>query len=556
MRESEEAFDPRGAVEAPAWHRGPGVVVEDTGPARFVPKIHGAFDPDRAFERVRWMEAQYRAPGNDDYEAAMDRLIEELEAHGFVADGGSSDATGPGDSKRDRTLELRVIETPVDLPAWNPISGSLTLEEADGEIHLLHGFDDVAETDRTMLPINGPAGDVSGPIALSLDDLRPGDVLVTEVRLPQVVRRAEARGAVAVVSSSLGSYNVDPTGADRHLDAIQYRQLHTVPGIPVCQISQRSLEVITAATARGGAQLHLKVEVEFAQRPLRTLVAVVVGRSKGNEVMGISAHLHEPGANDNSSGVATLMECAVLLADGIKDGSLRRPDRSIAFIWGHEFQQTAAFLDNTERTVVAGISADMTGESLERTGAIALLERMPDPGALITLPPDEHSAWGAGDVTEDKLVPSGLAVIARCAMIDVGLGEGGWESADHPWEGGSDHDVYLAEGVPAVLFWHFTDFAYHTSLDRLEMVDPLEMRRMGSAILGTAMAVAAANPGDLDRYVRSVEVERSVRVKAAREAFELDTAQQWESWSNGARSWLRRLCLGLTEDEAEPFIGR
>ena len=106
----------------------------------------------------------------------------------------------------------------------------------------------------------------------------------------------------------------------------------------------------------------------------------------------------------------------------------------------------------------------------------------------------------------------------------------------------ADLIVDLAEGVPAVLFWHFTDFAYHTSLDRMEMLDPEELKRSCVTVMATAMAVAAAEPGDLERYLASNELERELRVQAAEAASEPETARDWERWCDGAAEWLGRIC--------------
>ena len=179
---------------------------------------------------------------------------------------------------------------------------------------------------------------------------------------------------------------------------------------------------------------------------------------------------------------------------------------------------------------------------------------MPDPGALVPLEPDEHTPWGANPVEESALHPSGLAVIARCAMIDVGmLVNGTWTTAEHPWEGGSDHDVFIGRGVPGVLFWHFTDFAYHTSLDRMGMIDGEEIRRTTSAIFAAALAVADPKPEDLSRYLACLEQERAMRIAAAREVENVELAQSWCRWTKGARAWLRAECLpGVEHGEELP----
>jgi len=521
----------RGAADS-SGHRGPRVASGASGPARFVPVLYREFQRDAAMETVVFADRYYRAPGNEGYEAVIDHLAERLRAGGF------------GEDPR---LELRTIETEMDLPAWTPRSASLVLHESGVEDQVLHAFDSPEDRDRVMLPINAPSCDVTGQVYLHLDELEEGGVLVTNASLRQVVRRAHQRGAAAVLSASLASFNEDPTGRGRHLDAIQYRIFRPSPSMPVAQISPRSYQRIKRAfSGQRAPSVTLRAEVELhPDRPLRTLVAAIVGDERPDEAIAIASHVQEPGACDNASGVGGLGESALSLVRLLEQGELEWPDRTIVFLWGDEFSQSESWLESTHRTAIAGISSDMTGESPERTGAIALLERMPDPGAVHTLPPDEHTPWGAGAVDSDELEPNGFALIGRCAMVDVGTHVGGgWESADHPWEGGSDHDVFINRGIPGMLFWHFTDFSYHTSLDRLEMVDSEELRRTQVALLATALAVADPRPEDLERYLASLAMEETLRTRVAIENGDAELSEQWRHWCSGAAAWLEAHCNG------------
>ena len=101
-----------------------------------------------------------------------------------------------------------------------------------------------------------------------------------------------------------------------------------------------------------------------------------------------------------------------------------------------------------------------------------------------------------------------------------------------------------------MLFWHFTDFAYHTSLDRIDMVDPSEIKRTEVAVLATMLAIADPRPTDLRRYVTSNELERRLRVDAAMAAGEADHAEAWNQWCKGAAAWLRAECLNIPIEEA------
>lgn len=532
-------------------HRGPGVVPGETGPNRYVPRLLEAFDEDRAMETVRFADGYYRAPANEGYEAVLDHLEAKLRDAGY----GSVEG-----------FELGIIETPLTargpqagqrLPslAWTPRSGRIVVHRTGDPELVLHEFSAPGDVDRVILPVNSPAADVEGALAFSLDDLQEGEVLVTNVapRLP-VLMRAQAKGAVAVLSCYLEDYNVDPHGSDMHLDAVQFRTVPAGTSIPVAMISPRSMEALKKTHASDPrATVGLKAEVDLDERPLRTLWARVVGRDRPEQAVVISSHIQEPGACDNASGIAGLCESAVSLMRLVRTGLLEHPSRSLVFVWGDEFRQTEAWLDESDLEAVAGLSSDMTGESHAKTGAIALLERMPDPGALRALAPDEHSLWGKTAVEAEDFDPNGVAIIARCAMLDVAALEPNWITADHPYEGGSDHDVFIARGIPAALFWHFTDFTYHTSMDRLEFVDPAEMRRTGTALMATALALSDPRPADLDRYLRTLNAEQDVRLLAAREAGDSELEDAWGAWCLGARQWLRIECLRIPEDQVIPL---
>ena len=137
---------------------------------------------------------------------------------------------------------------------------------------------------------------------------------------------------------------------------------------------------------------------------------------------------------------------------------------------------------------------------------------------------------------------TGRTAEARTAMADVATHVGTWHTSENPWEGGSDHDVFIDNGIPGVLFWHFTDFTYHTSLDRMDMLDAEELRRSCVVVLSIALAITDPLPGDIDRYLASNELERRLRLRAAAEAGEEEVARHWRTWCDGAAGWLKMIC--------------
>lgn len=492
-------------------------------------RLWAAWDQERCWSVAAFLDQHYRAAASEGYEASADHVVERLRAAGFG---------------RLEGLELQEWSVPTDEPGWTPRSARLELLERNGSARVLHSFDRPSALERTMLPVFAPACDVSGPVALRLEVVEPGSILVTEARIrSDLLRRAQERGAVAVVSSSLASYNFDSSGAERHLHAIQFRAMEHPCPLPVAQISPHAYAQIREAVRAGAARLRLAADVEFAERPLRVVAATVVGRGSPEEAVPIASHLRGPGAIDNASGVASLVEGAVVSAELLARGEMPWPRRSLVFLFGDEYEQSRAWFERSGRSAVAGLSAIMTGDSPARTGSPLLLERQPDPGALVVLPPDRHTAWGAGEVEEGSLVPSGLDVVARCAVLDVhALSGGTWNTAEHPWEGGTDHDVFLLEHQrPAMLFWHFSGLVYHTSLDRLDFIDAAEMRRTGVAVLATALELCAPRSEALERYLTSSYLVESMRVQVAARHGELENAAAWRAWGEGARTWLRAL---------------
>ena len=128
-------------------------------------------------------------------------------------------------------------------------------------------------------------------------------------------------------------------------------------------------------------------------------------------------------------------------------------------------------------------------------------------------------------------------MICREALIDVSRHVGGWHTSENPWEGGSDHDVFNNQKIPAALMWHFTDFTYHTSLDRMDMIDGKELRQTCTAIVSAGLALADLRGSDVARHVASNELERTLRVDAAEADKNTAAVAAWDVWCDGVNKW-------------------
>ncbi len=534
-------------------HVGPAVDSTATGPARFVDPLLASFDERAAMSIAEYADGFYRSPANEGYEQAIDRVLADLYGAGYKAE--------PG-------FELDVVTKGMPRPAWTPRSAKIVavasaevMERVGGDAsrptrQTLIEFDEPGAVERAMLPEGAPSCDVEGVAVFSIDDVVEGSILVTDKSVRSVERKAVEKGAAAIVSSFLLPYCVDPTGNDLHHDAIFLGTVRPGATIQRFYVSPRAAQALRRG-ANVGTRFQLVASVEEKVAELRTVVATIRGSERPDEYVAVLTQVDGAGANDNAAGIGGVVELARTMKRLIDEGKIARPLRSIRFIFGQESGSAKVALDEVDGEPVAAIVADMIGSSYEQTGAVCLLERGWDPGALVPLPPDKHTPWGAGEVTEEDIIPNGLSIILREALVDVGIatarrGSPPWSTREHPWEGGEGHDAFLARGVAAVLIWHFTDFAYQTSLDRMEFVDPQELRRTAIAIGAAALAVADARPSDLERHLDSLILERRVRLDAIAVADESAGLEQlWKDWFDGARFWLKSLTASEELPEGE-----
>ncbi len=528
-------------------HVGPAVAEskEPSGPYRFVPSLLGIFESGAAMAVAADIDEHYRSPGGDGYEAAVDSVLAGLYGAGFGAEAG---------------FDLKVISEPMSTPAWTPLSAEISELVPQGNrkprSKPIALFEEESDPFRLLLAEGSVSCNLQGAAVFSLEDVLPGTILVTKESIRSIEQDAVKKGAVAVVSSYQLAYCVDPTGRARHVDAIYHGSVRPGSTLPSFYVSPRMAETIQRAS-QGGTKIELVGRVKTEVRELRTVVATIRGAERPDEAVYIVSAVSGVGANDNAAGAAGILEGARALKRLIGSGQLQRPRRTLHFVFGKEAEAGGTALDEMGGTPVAGVVADMISASYEETGAICLLERGWDPAALVALPPDTHTPWGAGSVAEEDILPNGLSLILREALVDVGqeiAEESGapWSTREHPWEGGSDHDAFLGRGIPAALVWHFTDFAYSTSLDRMKFVDPDELRRTSVAIVAAAAAVADARPSDLPTYLESLAIERDLRLRAVTAS---DSGQGlrvlWTDWFSGADLWLRALTAGQTLPEFE-----
>jgi aminopeptidase YwaD len=544
-----------------------------------------AYDTTAAFGHVQFITDFWRLPGNPGYDATLDRVRARLLASGFADGKPSTDKSTPG--------VVTIDSYPNTGHAWDHSVGTLAIVRSPGGEEIVLS----RERERLALCINSFSTPAAGVIAPLIDVGRgqeadfaskdvKGAVVLGDADATQLWQRGvKARGAIGVVSTALARYSTpDPPGAPPtprdEWDILQWGNVpydETVKAFGF-KSTPHAAATLRKALAAGPVQVHVTVASTFTDNQIRTLIAEIPGTTQASERIVMTAHVQEPGANDNASGVATLAELARALSTGIASGKIAPPARTLTFLWLNEIGGSRQWLkDHAEsaKNVRYMFSMDMPGEDVTKTGGTFLIERWPDPGAVWDRPWDPHTEWGRGNVQANQLKGDllndlHLAVCRRVAR------KSSWVVRTNPYEGGSDHTVFGSAGIPSVLDWHFTDRYYHSNLDTADKTSPAEMRNVGVSVAATAWLLASATDAialdvaDLvskagQTRVRFEEVEGPKLASTPSDATterEKQIVQAWKKWYGEAVKSTSRLVIGTPpgsfatrlDELAKPFI--
>ena len=527
--------------------------------ARLFAAVRPEYSGDKALTTVAFVEQRWRLPGNPGFEQSIDHIVGELKRSGYVDEKSAS----PSDR-----LTYRIDEQPMAKAAWEPLDASLTIGGATTPVLRF-------ATNRNMLAINSSStadGGVEAEVvsvgkgdAASFDRVSlAGKIVYGEMSVGRLYTEARKRGAIGVLAYAMPAY----TKPEIHRTSIQFS---SIPADSTAKawgllLSFEAREALQRALAAGPVRARVMTRARFSRGVERTVIADVRGSARPNERFVFSAHVQEPGANDNASGVGAQVEMARVAAALVKDGRVD-PRRTITFLWGNEIAATRRYLADPGRaaTVRWGLSLDMVGEDTEKTGGTFLIEKMPDPSAVWTRGDDKHTEWGGDALRVDQLTPHFFNdfVLRRC--LDQAAVTG-WVVRTNPYEGGSDHVPFLDAKKPGLLFWHFTDVFYHTDNDRLPNVSPRELANVGVAALVSALTLATADGATTRTLVGEIRAAALARLDAeaalsrtavaqggdaAKERLILET---WTSWYRGAIRSMAEIEVGGSSRETASAI--
>lgn len=226
-------------------------------------------------------------------------------------------------------------------------------------------------------------------------------------------------------------------------------------------------------------------------------VAAVHGtRAAGRELVIVGAHYDHlgaedgtvyPGADDNASGVAIVLEAARRL----RDRSLARDVAFVAF----DAEEPPFYLTGSmgsERFVAARV------DELRRTLAAAVILDLIGGGSI----PGRGALYVAGAEASPELADAVLRTPATVALDVVPVGVHLIDARPYqPWryDGYSDYDAFRDAGFPFVFLSTGRTPRYHTPEDRAETLD---YHRMDCAAGYLAALVAAIAQGPRPTYIK------------------------------------------------------
>ncbi len=257
----------------------------------------------------------------------------------------------------------------------------------------------------------------------------------------------------------------------------------------------------------------------------------------GEEIV-FSCHLDHPrpGANDNASGCATILEVARTLRKLIDEKRLAPPRRTIRFVWPPEIEGTLALLNGRPELasrVKAAIHLDMVGGGAE-TKTIFHVTRGPatlpsfiyDVAARVGVFADEQSSQYAmtGEAKWPLTAPEGGREALRAAFVPLTLGSDHQEYSDSSWS------------IPAIYLNDWPDRFIHTTGDTAAKIDPTKLKRAGFIAAASGLVLANARAEDAPAFLHVTEqaaLHRASEALAQREglpAAEAANRVRFELW--------------------------
>ena len=260
-------------------------------------------------------------------------------------------------------------------------------------------------------------------------------------------------------------------------------------------LEQAAQYISTRLTAAG--YTPRRQTFELAKLPLSNIEAVLEGSTRGAEIVVVGAHYDTvvgcPGANDNATGVAAVLELAQRFSG-------RRQPRAIRFVafvneeppfFQTEHMGSAVYanaLRSDDERVVGMLSLETMGYYSEERGS----QRYPAP--MATVYPDVGNFIGfVANVASARLLWRARRAFKRRTSFPL---QSATVPAAIPGVGWSDHWAFWQAGYPAMMVTDTAPYRYpwyHTADDTPEKVDYDRLAHVVDGLETVIEAIAIPN---------------------------------------------------------------
>jgi aminopeptidase YwaD len=459
---------------------------------------------ETAKRTLEGLSRQHRMRGSRGFRNAADQVLGELKRYGF----------------QDAHLESLPADgtifygTQRSRPAWNAEFAELWELDADGvRVKRLASWDaapivlaqDSVSGEATAALVDVGAGtneadykDVKGKLVLTSS--MPGAVA------PLAIGRFGAAGIISYAQNQhTGWYGEDETLIRwGHLDTFAPDNERTF----AFMVSLQTARALQARLANGETiRMHAKVVAGQEPGAYDIATATIPGTDLRDQEIVFSCHLDHPrpGANDNASGCAAILEAARTLSKLIREERLAPPRRTIRFVWPPEVEGTLALLNGRPelaRRIKAAIHLDMVGGGPE-TKAIFHVTRGPasQPSFVYDV------AQSVGMLVNDETARYAMTGTARWPLLAADGTKDPLRAAFVPLTLGSDHEVYSDSswGIPAVYLNDWPDRYIHTNKDVPANIDSTKLGRAAFIAATTGYALATIGADDAPALTEMLE---------------------------------------------------
>lgn len=524
---------------------------------KYLDLVNNHFEGERAYTTTHFVSEQWRLPGNHGFDTSIYYVQQILKEAGFVL----QEEAKPGQA------HYRLERYPLRRPTWEPVDAQLFVQGVEGPILDFSSNRNMIAINSFSTPPEGLQASVVFVESCSTEAIKKakvkGKVVAGKCNVYQLFRSAVLKeGALGVLAYSIPKYNQP----EKYQHSIPFKSIgfNSEAKAWGINLSYAAWQALQTARKKGKVEINTKIQTKIYSSEELTLVAEIPGQEQSEERFVFSAHVQEPGANDNASGVGTLAEMARVAINLYHDERIR-PRRTLTFLWGDEILSTRRFIqqDKTRATGIKwGLSLDMVGEDTEKTGGTFLIEKMPDPSAIWTRGEDKHTEWGASPVSKSDLNPHYFNdFMERVCRQQAKRTD--WVVNTNPFEGGSDHQPFLNAKIPGLLFWHFTDVFYHTDADRIDKVSPKTLYNVGVSALASALVLTEGGEEvalELHEVLQTaadkrLNIEKDLSVQALRKGAkyteEEDICNTWIDWYLKSTLTIKDVLLGTDSPKLE-----